>query len=179
MSSRSSWGSTIFTIAVTSVAVVTTYSMARLIKLYGLEGAGWYIWEGSPYPPNVRTYFYTLDKVKDALQKGEEQTLEILEESLERAKLNCIDGSTNTTIVNEWNSAYQSSSSNKKSLEQTLAKLSYDLDKRAAQVDDVKSVQRQDLKQCKKQLSNHIVQLMERVDILMALYKESLNASKD
>ena len=97
-----------------------------------------------------------------------------LEEAYERAKLDSVDGSSNVTLVGLWDihviNSYKKPK-NSMSLEKLLAKVSYNLDKYAAQVDAVPSKKHKDLKPRKKDISNQIVQLMQRADVYLELYK--------
>ena len=97
-----------------------------------------------------------------------------LEEAYERAKLDSVDGSSNVTLVGLWETHVINSykkPKNSMSLEKLLAKVSYNLDKYAAQVDAVPSKKHKDLKPRKKDISNQIVQLMQRADVYLELYK--------
>jgi len=167
------WRPTLTTVALTSVTVTTSYLVYQLVSQYGLEGTFWYIWEGDPYPPNVREQFHALDAVEESLCQ-QDRLLDAVEEAYERAKLECVDEASDATILDAWNNNILS---NKKSkggnlnLERTLAALSYNLDKYAAQIDAVPSKGHQDIKPRKKSLSVRIVRLMQRTDIYVSHFK--------
>lgn len=170
---NSSWRPTLTTIAITSITVTSTYCLYQCVSQYGWEGTFWYIWEGDPYPPQVRNDFHALDDAEKSIQK-EARILDRLEEAFQRAKLDSVDGSSESTIVELWNkNLLQNNSNNKhnKNLEKTLAGVSYNLDQYAAQVDAVPSKHHPDLKSRKKLLSNQIVQLMQRADVYMTHYQ--------
>lgn len=173
MSPDSSWRPSLVTMAVTSISVTASYCLYQCVSQYGWEGTYWYLWEGDPYPPAVRKEFLALDQVQAAL-RTEGRSLDRLEEAYERAKLDSIDGSSNTTLVGLWDTSVIRSykkAKNAMTLEKLLAKVSYNLDKYAAQVDAVPSKKHSNLKPRKKDLSNQIVQLMQRADVYLELYK--------
>lgn len=165
MSYHSPWRPLI-TIAVTSATVATTYSIYQCVSAYGWEGTFWYIWEGDPYPPAVRDQFHALDDAEEAIA-AEQELLDVLEEAYARAQLDSVDGSSDANVLSLWTANMQP-----QSLEKKMAGLSHNLDKCAAQVDAVPSARHNDIKTRKKYLSNQIVQLMERADVLVARFKD-------
>ena len=179
--SPTSWRPSLTTLAVTSVTVTSTYFLYQCVSQYGWEGTYWYIWEGDPYPPNVREEFHALDQVETSLRK-EERSLDRLEEAYERAKLDSVDGSSEALIVTLWDTNLLNSYKKKKNamtLEKLLAKVSYNLDQYAAKIDSVPSKKHRDLKPRKKEISNQIVQLMQRADVYVARYKGGQAAQKE
>lgn len=170
---HSPWRPTLATIVITSITVTTTYFGYQLVSQYGLEGTFWYIWEGSPYPPQVRTEFETLQEVETSIAK-EDQVLDRLEEAYQRALLESVDGSSEATIVEVWNATLP-----KQNLEKLIGRVSYNLDLFAAKVDAVPSKQTPALKARKKQLSNQIVKLMQRADIFVTFYQEGQKQQRE
>ena len=169
----------VVTVAVTSITVTSTYYLYHYVSKYGWEGTFWYIWEGDPYPPNVRDYFHALDDIQEMLQQ-EQVMLDRLEETYQRAKLDCVDEAADDTINDAWNAnilAAKNTNGNF-NLERTLAMLSYNLDQCAAQVDAVPSKQHHDLKPRKKALSNQIEQMMQRADVFMGHYQDGQKQQK-
>ena len=155
----SAWRPTILTVAITSITVTSSYCIYSLVSQYGWEGTFWYIWEGDPYPPNVRGEFHALDQVEDDLQK-ETRVLDRLEEAYQRALLDSVDGAEENTLVELWNNNLP-----KRNLDKLMARVSYNLDQLAAKVDAVPSQKHVDLKARKKQLSTKIVGVMQRADV--------------
>ena len=162
---HNSWRPTLTTIAITSITITSSYYCYQLVSQYGWDGAFWYIWEGSPYPPQVRKEFETLEDVEENIEK-ESQILDRLEEAYERAQLDSVDGSSEATIVELWNSNLP-----KRNLEKLIGRVSYNLDLFASNVDAVPSKQDAALKARKKQVSNQIVKLMQRADVYVAHYQ--------
>ena len=163
---NSSWRPTLTAIALTSITVTSSYYCYQLVSKYGWEGTLWYIWEGSPYPPELRNEFQSLDDVETSIEK-EDRILDRLEEAFERARLNSVDGSSQATLVEEWNSNLP-----KRNLEKLVGRVSYNLDLYAAKIDAVPSKKHPVLKTRKKQLSNQIVILMQRADIYVGCYQK-------
>ena len=109
-----------------------------------------------------------LDRIELAIEQ--ESLLDRLEESLERARLDSVDGV--TIIEPQWIIAHAP-----RDLEKDLAKVSYNLDTLAANVDAVPSHGDADLKQRKKDCSQELVLMMERADALLDLYKQESEIS--
>lgn len=180
--------------AMTMIVVVSgslLYCAAhKLVAEYGWQGALNYIWEGDPYPPHVRQYLDDLNEMAKTLNREENQTLHRLEEGLERAKLDTIDQADPATILATWeqhvvatmmmdNNNHNNST---QTLQKMLAKLSYNLDRCAYKIDSIilRGVEQHnneaDLKQQKKDMSNRVVQMMERTDVLLQFWKEAANS---
>lgn len=172
-SHNSSWRATLTTIALTSITVSSSYFLYQLVTHYGWEGSFWYVWEGSPYPPKIRKEFEALDSVADNIEK-EDRILDRLEEAYARAQLDSIDGSSEATIVELWNINLP-----KRNLEKLIGRVSHNLDLFAANVDAVPSKQILALKVRKKQLSNHIVSVMQRADVYVGHYQEGLKQQRE
>ena len=165
MSYHSPW-KPLVSIAITSATAATTYCLYQCVSSYGWEGTFWYLWEGDPYSPAVRSQFHALEDAEDNIVK-ESEILDALEEAYARAQLDSVDGSSGANLLKLWTNNMLP-----KSLEKTMAALNHNLDKYAAQVDAVPSKDRTDIKARKKELSNRIVKLMERADVLLKHFKD-------
>lgn len=156
----------------TAAAIILVGSSAvwlyQTVASYGWEGTLRYIWEGDPYSGKVRKYLDTLQRVKDSLDK-ENTMLSILEEGLERAKLDSIDAANCNSVRRQW----EANLPGILDLQLQLAKLSHDLDKRAAEIDQVPGEDVADIRSQKKSLSRRVVLLMERTDILIRFFERS------
>ena len=154
--------------SVASAAVVGTSSffIYQLVKAHGWAGTLRYIWEGDPEPRHLRDRVRTLRLVEKKLQRIE-KAISSLEEGLERARLDSVDGSEASHINDLWLSTIPD-----KDLRQKLALISYDLDQHAAKIDHVSAGDVDGIKARKKTLSTLSVMLMERADALISVYKE-------
>jgi hypothetical protein len=164
-SQYNSWRPSLATIALSSVVTVSAFCLYQCVSQYGWEGTYWYIWEGSPYPPQVREEFCTLDDVEDSLE-AEARILDRLEEAYERAQLDSIDGASDATLLELWNINLP-----KRNLEKLITRVNYNLDLYASKVDAVPSSKQSDLKIRKKKLSSRVVELMKRADVYVAHYQ--------
>jgi hypothetical protein len=155
--------------AAASIAVfgVSSYWFYHLVQRYGFDGAIRYIWEGSPYPTHVRQFMDTLKDVDEALEQ-QERKIAMLEEALERAKLDSVDESESPHLLTLWKTYLDDDYD----LRRQLAVVSESLDKLAATVDQVLPVQ-EDIKEPKKSLSTRAVELMERVDALIHFFRSA------
>lgn len=156
------------TLLLGTAAVATTAASILLwqsVSKYGFEGTLRYVWEGNPYPPEIRDSIQRLEKVERSIQK--ESLLGGLEESLARARLDSVDGV--SILVPQWMVAHAP-----RNLEHDLAKVSHDLDTLAANVDSIPSHGDAGIKLRKKQCSQQVVQMMERADILLACYQQEI-----
>ena len=147
------------TVATAAASVWIYKSLSR----YGLEGTLRYLWEGDPYPPQIRDAITRLEKVERAIDR--ESLLERLEESLARARLDSVDDA--TTIEPQWIVAHSPHD-----LEKDLAKVSHVLDVLAANVDEVQSHGDAEIKRRKTACSKQVVDMMARADFLLSLYKQ-------
>lgn len=163
--SSPSWVSIATSVTATAVVATSSYWVYGLVTEYGWERALSYIWEGDPYPVQVRDRFHKLEQIRKTLNK-KEKALAGLEEGLERARLDSVDGSDTAHVRQLWEKNITF-----KDLRTTLSLLSYDLDKLASGVDDVVSGDQAELKSKKKALSIRAVQMMERTDKLITFYK--------
>jgi len=149
--------------AVTStVIIVVVRWMYRNVSRYGIGGTLRYIWEGDPYAAVVRAALDKLEAVETSLAVHESM-LELIEESLDRGRLNSVDG---VDEVAAWIVEHAPAN-----LEKDLGQVSHALDGTGAKVDSVLSSLHPDIKQLKKSLSDKLVCLMNRADALIALYK--------
>lgn len=149
--------------AATVVTAAASVWIYRSVSQYGLEGTLRYIWEGNPYPPEIRTAMTRLEKVERAIER--EAILERLEESLARAKLDSVE---DVAIMEpQWIIAHAP-----RDLEKDLAKVSHDLDSLAAKVDAVPSHGVEQIKRRKKLCSERIVAMMERADYMLEIYTQ-------
>jgi hypothetical protein len=160
-----SWVAISTTVAATTLIATSGYAFYQLVQSYGWEGALSYIWEGDPHPSHVRDRIQTLEMTEKKLDK-KEKVLSTLEECLERARLDSVDGSDAAHIRSLWEKNITA-----KDLKKELSFLSYDLDQVAAIVDDVKSGDQAEIKASKKTLSSRAVLLMERTDTLIEFFK--------
>lgn len=168
---RSSW-ITLATTATTVAAIgFSTFWFYPLLRDYGWDGALRYIWEGDPNPERIRDHVATLNTVAKALT-AQEKTMSILEEGLERARLDTIDESGPASILVLWRKNLPNSL---RDLRKHLAKVSSDLDKLAAKVDQVPT--EDEVRQRKKDLSKTVVGLMERADAMIAFFKSATDDS--
>ncbi|KAL7579978.1 hypothetical protein ACA910_004971 [Epithemia clementina (nom. ined.)] len=83
-----------------TVTVVLLYNVWELVQEHGVQGALYYIWEGDPYPPDIRPYMHRLQSLSDRL-KQERQSIQALQRALERARQQSSD--LTTTKKNEYN----------------------------------------------------------------------------
>jgi hypothetical protein len=154
------------TILLGTAAVAATAAsiwLRQFVKQYGWQGTMRYVWEGDPYPPEIRDSINRLKKVERSIQK--ESLLPSLEESLARARLDSVDDV--SVVVPQWMVAHAP-----RNLEKDLTKVSHDLDTLAATVDSVPSHGNVDIKLRKKQSSQQVVLMMERADILLSCYHQ-------
>jgi hypothetical protein len=156
------------TVAAATIIGTSSYYIYRLLSQHGWDGTLRLLWEGSPYPPELRGPYEALDdaaNVSTTLQ----QTIQTLEKGLEEAQI--AEESNFSSILRQWQLNVQSSLTND-DLRQHLALLSHELDHVAAQVDGVLS-ENGGVKQRKKDLSQRLVTLMERADALISFYTKA------
>lgn len=162
----------IATTATTAAAIgFSSYWAFRLVQAYGCEGALRYIWEGNPHPERIRGHIASLESAEKAL-KAQEDTISVLEEGLQRARLDTIDESTLSSIFILWRKNLPSALFD---LRKHLANLSSELDKLAAHIDQVPI--EDEVRQRKKELSKTVVGVMERVDALIAFILSAIDES--
>jgi len=155
--------------AVGSVGVLATAWLYRSVKDYGWDGTLRLIWEGDHYTPAVRD---ALDELENLETQAAVRTslMDLIETSLARAKLNTVDD--DQSVKKEgWTAAHRPGN-----LEKDLTRLSYDLDKLAAKVDEVLT-KHIDVRPKKKLLSSELVKLMSRADELLQIYQKKEEAT--
>jgi hypothetical protein len=173
-------------VAATAVTAAASYWIYQAVSQYGWNGTIWYVWEGKPYSPRVRESMETLEQAGRSLRVLE-NLIDAIEEyfskhdaaASERACLDSIDDAALTEEIGRlWMADFSPPT-----LETTLIKLIYTIDKLAAKVDGVlaavedggeNSRGQQDLKRWKKVLSKQIVLAMQRADTLFAFINNAL-----
>mmetsp|Transcript_32273 Transcript_32273/g.47051 ORF Transcript_32273/g.47051 Transcript_32273/m.47051 type:complete len:179 (-) Transcript_32273:114-650(-) len=167
------------TLAVTAitgtVTILTTIYITKSISQYGLSGTLRLLWEGDHLTPECRESMDTLDQVQNKTIPKLGKKLEQLEVTMEVAKLNCVDGPSldeKTTTTEEEEAIKIQILTQYPKMKTDLSGLSYNLDKAAAKIDSARSDGEQEVKARKKELSNIIVGLMDRADVLIALCGE-------
>lgn len=164
--------------AATTLAIAATLAACSSVRLYqlvrehGWNGALLYIWEGDPHPRHIRGHVHVLDKAESLLHSAT-ATLGVLQEALQRARLNSVDDSDPSSVVILWK---QYLPTREKDLRQTLARISHDLDAAAATIDQIPT--QDEIRIRKKSLSTNVVQCMEQVDTLIAFFKRATDTSK-
>jgi len=147
-------------------AISTYYTSRR-----GINGLLRLIWEGDFLPPHLRKSMEELDKVEGSMSKSGEQ-LEQIEILIERARLESVDGSNNTSAEDD--EQLNSEEAKKRFFQQNpelrtrIAIFSNKLDTLAAMIDSTKSHSDDEVKRRKKYLSNCIVALMTELDRMVA-----------
>uniref|UniRef100_A0A7S4AIA2 Uncharacterized protein n=1 Tax=Pseudo-nitzschia australis TaxID=44445 RepID=A0A7S4AIA2_9STRA len=199
--SSSSTATTLASVAAAVAAAYAGYEFHRSVRDYGWEGALRYVWEGDPYDPDLREAVDQLEDAEFELRATSriDDRLSGLEESLDDATASASStGDDSYLSVRLWNviwmdhpsntSSINSSSSSSKivplDVERTLADMSHQLDKIAANVDGIvvsssssslssnkDSFLAQRVKKRKKILSKSIVSDMERCDALLASFQ--------
>jgi hypothetical protein len=160
---------TLMTIASVAILGTLTYSTYRVVRRYGVDGTLRYIWEGTPYQPNVQEQMETLDDIDSALLLLNTNIAD-LESSLERAQQS-IQGSYSAILL-QWECTASCTD-----LRKHLAIISYDLDQLAARADAVPSSGQEEVKIRKKDTSARIVKLMDRADALISFYTKASSPS--
>lgn len=156
-----------FSAAIGTILAGAVYLFVPLVSEYGWEGALRYIWEGDAFPHHIRKYLDSLEDGEASLDAAG-KTLTELEEGLERARLDSVDGSEASSILPLWEKNIF-----RMDLRKQLAKLSYDLDNIAANLDNIISEELGDVKIKKKKLSKQVVQYMERADCLIQFFEHA------
>ena len=162
-----SWASIATSVTMIAVVSASSYWMYQLVGAYGWDGALRYIWEGDPNPQNVRERIDTLRMINRKLDQ-KQKSLSSLQEGLERARLDSVDGSSTDEIRKLWEKNIPD-----KDLRQKLALISYDLDQLAAKIDGVTAGDEDKIKQTKKTMSSRVVKLMEGADSLITAFNSS------
>ena len=159
------------TLLVTAISLTSIQWLFRYVSRHGWAGAFRFLWQGDPYTPQVRESVDVLEEVESKMASHEIR-IDRLEESLARSRLDTIDGGTESDyfphrsmIKNIWTRIYAP-----RDLRRDLSQLNSMLDRQAAKVDGVATYSEMPLKIRKKRLSQQLVSLMERVDILLSSY---------
>lgn len=146
----------------------SAFCVHALVSKYGWEGLWWYLWEGSPHHPRIRDRMEVLEAAKVAVEI-KVRDVRMAEEALDQAKVrDCTH--INAAIVGLWEALLPGID-----LRFFLAQISSDLDKIAGRVDAVSSDGEEGIKDIKKRLSNELVLVMERIDVLVSFFSTSLN----
>jgi hypothetical protein len=164
---RSSW--TIVGLNTVTLAVVglSSYGFYRLVLAYGWDGALRYLWEGDPIPQQIREYIDALNIASNTLEEHD-KIITALEEGLERARLDTVDESRPSKLLNHWRMNLPESQHD---LQTHLAKASSDLDKLATEIDQVPN--KEQVRHTKKELSIQVVDMMTRADVLIDFFKRA------
>lgn len=178
-----------------------SYIFIKSIQLYGFYGTIQYIWDGNPHSELYNQYNDICIQV-DNKMKSINKTIQILEETYERAKLETIDYNNNPNnnndiidnnnidqtkkdmkmIIDIWKENLKPYKMN--DIQQRLAFINHDIDVSATMVDEIilKSISHyytneeyNTIRDKKKLLSKSIVQLMERIDPLVQYYQIATN----
>ena len=166
--------------AATAVAV---YFFVELVHEHGFEGALYYIWEGDPYPPHIRSYMHELDESSTKLGQQRDM-IDALQSALDRARSFTFQSANQhvPTLTEAWTKCFKHELATKGvsasginlntiDLKKVLGGISYILDQIAASIDSIPASVDPIVKQRKKDLSTQIVALMERADTLISTYK--------
>lgn len=167
-------GTTVLYALATVTVGCSSYWLYRNIRNYGVEGTLRILWEGDPCTDEERS---CLDKIQLIQQKIDtsEAAINILEEGLERAKLDSVDlgdAVDSSMILDSWQKNTSSSD-----LRSEIGLLSYNLDKIAADIDGLAVLEHNDIRKKKKQLSSVIVAMMDRVDQMIAIFEQLQQSS--
>jgi len=162
--SRTSLNQCFINISISLVVTVAAYNTYRLVRQHGWQGALYYVWDGDPTLPYLRDRIAVLSSTEEKLEK-KQLTISGLEEALQRARLDTIDGADMTDVRQLW-----AKYSRSKDLRQKLALLSHDLDQLAATLDRIESANDTSVQAKKKKLSSSVVLLMERTDQLITAF---------
>ena len=167
---RDSYGErTWASLAGTALFGASAIGFSYLVHRYGFGGALRFIWEGDPHPESIREQLSSLRTAEKDI-KRHVKIVATLEEGLQRARLDTIDDSDASAILDLWK---QNLPKNLQDLRTRLALLSTDLDKVASRLDQVLPPQigGEEVGQRKKSLSKSVVTLMERADALIDFFK--------
>lgn len=159
------WATTLTVVTATAVVSTSVVWLYPVVREYGWKGVLSYIWEGDPHPPHIRERKHALKSIVTKLER-KEKTLSGMEEGLERASLDSIDGAHSRILRKMWEQNVPG-----RDLRKSLALLSHDLDQLAAQIDQVISTE--EIRSKKKEMSNRVVQMMERADVLISFYNHA------
>ena len=169
-------------VAVGTAAVAVTVGLSCILarKLHhslvvqygGIVGALRMIWEGDHLPSHIRISLDTLEDIKDKHIAKENRRLEKIEIIIQAAKLNSVDHEYEHIITNNENRSPTNNTvfpkyyilTQEPSLKKDLSRLSQNLDKIAAKIDEVPSFDDVTVRCEKKILSKRVVEMMEVTD---------------
>jgi hypothetical protein len=160
---RSKWSFALEAVTV-SLLGFSTYWLYKRVQSYGWNGTIRYIWEGDPLPQEIRQLVDVLQAVSQSLDKIE-AAIFLLEEGLERARLDTVDGTSPANILQHWRTNLHHT---KQEIRKDLAKMSFDLDVIASKIDQIPT--KEEVRQQKKELSSRTVLLMSRADQLIDFF---------
>ena len=160
-----SWLTPLTVVTATAVISTSLFWLYPVVQEHGWNGVLSYVWEGDPHPPHIRERKHTLKSIAAKLER-KEKTLSGMEEGLERASLDSIDGAHSRILRKMWEENIPG-----RDLRKSLALLSHDLDQLAAQIDQVISTE--EIRNKKKEMSNRVVRMMERTDVLISFYNHA------
>ncbi|KAL3769036.1 hypothetical protein ACHAW5_005152 [Stephanodiscus triporus] len=143
-------------------------SVAKFYRQHrGMSGLLRWVWLGDHLPPHIRRSMDDLDDVEKRMVESDEE-LEQIEISIERARLESVDGGTTNGDDNE--SRRQSLFQQDPKLRTRIGLYSSTLDMLASSIDSVKSHSDDEVKRRKKALSNNIVELMNELDRMISIF---------
>mmetsp|Transcript_8941 Transcript_8941/g.13521 ORF Transcript_8941/g.13521 Transcript_8941/m.13521 type:complete len:203 (-) Transcript_8941:136-744(-) len=181
------------TITLSITAILTTYIISKPLSKYGLSGTLRLVWEGDHLPSHIRVSIDQLKAIEGKIKK-EKKKINTLSVTIETAKLNSVDeivrvsqdkqagedadeeeekdyeiiGDTTTCTTRNDDESHVPKRhyilSQVPSLMKDLGRLSYVLDKFAADLDQVSSHGDAEVKRRKKELSKKVVDMMEVCD---------------
>lgn len=160
-----SWANTLTTLTATAAIATSVVWLYPVARGYGWKGVWSYLREGDPYPPYIRERKQTLQSIATQLEQ-KEKTLDDMEERLKRPSLYSLDGAVLRISRKAWEENVRHGD-----LRKRLALLSHNLDQLAAQIDQVDSTI--EIKGMKKELSNRVVKMMERADVLISIHSHA------
>lgn len=177
------------TITLSITAILTTYIISKPLSKYGLSGTLRLAWEGDHLPSHIRVSIDKLLEIEGKIKK-EKKKISTLSVTIETAKLNSVDEIVNQDKDDEDEKQEEEQEEEEKdyeiigdttrnethvpkrhyilsqvpSLMTDLSRLSYVLDKFAAELDQVSSHGDAEVKRRKKELSKKVVDMMEVCD---------------
>jgi hypothetical protein len=161
-----SWATVAATTASAALAGAVAVWFSRLVQKYGWSGACRFVWEGNPHPEHLRDYVATLDEAEQALQSNEEAIMG-LELALNKCRAEASSTTANDMILAGWKGNLPAA---QRDLQMVLAQVSYSLDELAAKLDQPTTEEQ--LRVRRKTLSQKVVALMGRIDVLIAHYND-------
>ena len=155
--------------AAISLLGVSSYWFYQFVQMHGWNGTIRYIWEGDPLPREIRDLVDILQAVSHSLDMIDVDIV-ILEEGLERARLDNIDGTNPADILQHWRTNLHHTAQD---IRKKLAQVSFDLDVMASEIDQIPA--KEEVRLQKKELSRRTVLLMARADKLIEFFTIATN----